>query len=194
MSAIDNHRLVVIAERVFFHSRWARVVAEEGERSRKAELAAKARRGLSQTDSGTEARSDLGVFELIRSVKAGGEPPVTTRVTGNPVKMDEIWEWHSKGFEETVFRKEIFRRGAAAGEARRWAWEVMLGVIGWDIGLGVESSRAAELRQAVRDQKKSEYERLKGKWRGSSEQGMERDKEEWHRIDVSLRLEFFLPS
>jgi hypothetical protein len=31
---------------------------------------------------------------------------------------------------------------------------------------------------------------LKGKWRGSSEQGMERDKEEWHRIDVSLRLEF----
>lgn len=168
-------------------ARWARVVAEEGERSRKAELAAKARRGLSDGGSGVEARSDLGVFELIRSFKAGGEPPVTTRITGSAVTMDEIWEWHAKGFDEGFLRKEAFRRGIAAGEARRCAWEVLLGVIGWDIGLGSGKERASELRQAVRDQKRVEYERLRAKWRDSNVDGIEKDKEEWHRIDVSPR-------
>ena len=166
-------------------ARWARVVAEEGERSRKAELSAKARRSLSSADTGVEARSDLGVFELIRSVKAGGEPPVTTRMTGSPVPIHEIHEWHAKGFSEAFFRKEVFRRGVVDGEARRWAWEVLLDVVAWEIGLGSDTGHATKLRQAVRDEKLAEYVRLKERWSDSGEDGVDRDKEEWHRIDVS---------
>ena len=168
-------------------ARWARVVAEEGERSRKAEVAAKARRGLSQPESITEARSDLGVFELIRSVKAGGEAPTTTRTPGNPVTLLELSEWHEKGFGESFFRKEVFKRGVTEGKARQWAWEALLGVVPWELGLGEEQTKAASLHAARRDQKREEYNRLKSKWQASgSEDEKAKDKEEWHRIDVRL--------
>lgn len=166
-------------------ARWARVVAEEGERSRKAELASKAKLGPGAV--ATEAKSDVGIFELVRSAKAGGEPPKPTRIQGRPVTLAEVEEWHAKGLGEVYLRKEVFRRGLVEGETRRYVWEVLLGVIAWEVGLGKPTAEATTLRKAVRDGKRVEYERLKAQWQNTDHTGDDSEKEEWHRIDVDCR-------
>lgn len=166
-------------------ARWARVVAEEGEKSRKAELAAKAR--LERKYGETEAKSDLGIFEIVRTARAGGEQPSTTRVTGSPVKLAEIEDWREKGLGEAILRKEVFRRGVEAGEARKLVWEVFLGVVGWEVGLGKSPAGSKSLREAIRADKRKEYDSLKEKWQKREVHGDEKEREEWHRIDVDCR-------
>jgi hypothetical protein len=166
-------------------ARWARVVAEEGERSRKAELAATARISSGGHRSESEAKSDLGIFELVRNNRSDGQVPNTTRTPGNPVTLEEVLEWHANGFDESHLRKETFRRGVEAGEARQLVWEVLLGVIDWKLGLGQETKEAQAKWNTLRDQQSVEYYDLQNKWQNSSHQGDDKEREEWHRIDVS---------
>lgn len=163
-----------------FLARWARVVAEEGERARQRET----------EGSSNEAKSDLGVFEVIESAHSGPTPS-TTRIHGKGVTEDEFLEWHEKGLDESHIRGEVFRRGIKEdGEARKWIWEVLLRVIPWAIGLGLSTEDAWKLREAERKKQQEEYERIKSSWHNCSDDPDEEEakKEEWHRIDVSADL------
>ncbi|KAJ9098700.1 hypothetical protein QFC21_004348 [Naganishia friedmannii] len=191
-------------------ARWARVVAEEGERSRKRELAGTA--SLSATRGGAvDARSDLGIFEVVRSARgdASAPPPSTTRTHGNPVTRAELIEWHGKGLDESYLRGEVFRRGLdETDDTRKLVWEVLLGVIPWSVGLGNPGSEAETERAALRSEKKQKYEELKRQWQDDTSVHVQRDgddheaasgsgahgaaftdkqREEWHRIDVDCR-------
>lgn len=205
-------------------ARWARVVAEEGERSRKRELANAA--SLSGGGSGaakgttttTDAKSDLGIFEVVRSARgeSSAPPPSTTRTPGNPVTLDQVREWHAKGLDESYLRGEVFRRGlVGTDDTRKVVWEVLLGVIPWKVGLGEPWQEAERARAAVRAEKRQKYEQLKKQWledsrvhvnkagddqEGGSQGGpggvaafTDKQREEWHRIDVSLRFARRLP-
>jgi hypothetical protein len=190
-------------------ARWARVVAEEGERSRKRELAATA--SLSGGKVAADAKSDLGIFEVVRSARGDSAAPVptTTRTPGNPVRLEQVIEWHSKGLDESYLRGEVFRRGLVeTDDTRKIVWEILLGVIPWKVGLGKPWAQAEAERGAVRTEKKQKYEELKRQWLEDSEvhvnkEGDDREgalgdkesgaaaafndkqREEWHRIDVS---------
>lgn len=191
-------------------ARWARVVAEEGERSRKRELAnaASLSGGVAAT---ADAKSDLGIFEVVRSARgeSSAPPPSTTRTPGNPVTLEQVREWHGKGLDESYLRGEVFRRGLVeTDDARKVVWEVLLGVIPWKVGLGKPWQEAERSRSAVRAEKRQKYEELKKQWledsrvhvnkAGDDKEGgsqgaaggvaafTDKQREEWHRIDVSL--------
>lgn len=187
LSAHASQKDSVVGEyesaRVFL-ARWARVVAEEGERSKRAELAAEARHGLVPTSQVNHAKSDLGVFEFVKGSRHGEEQPSTTRTPGNPVTMEQVHEWHLSSQPESMLRKQVFERGLKEGEARRWVWEVLLDVIDWNVGLGLPTAEATLARQAVRDDQATKYQAIKAKWQESHDNGLEKEQEEWHRIDV----------
>ncbi|KAJ9109707.1 hypothetical protein QFC19_001937 [Naganishia cerealis] len=198
-------------------ARWARVVAEEGERSRKRELASTAslsaaRGGHDATATTTDARSDLGIFEMVRSARgdASAPPPSTTRTPGNPVTRAQVIEWHGKGLDESYLRGEVFRHGLSeTDDTRKLVWEVLLGVIPWQVGLGKPWSEAETERAVLRRDKKQKYDELKSQWQNDSSVHITREgddqeaasgsgtqntaftdkqREEWHRIDVSACL------
>lgn len=149
-------------------ARWARIVAEEGEKARQRE-----------TPESSDGPSDLGVFEVIPQ---SGPAPVTTRIKGRPVTEDEFLEWHAKGFQEGHLRGEVFRRGVSDdGEARKWVWEALLRVIPWHLGLGLSQEEGWKAREKLREDKRREYEAIKARWKN---QKLDQEAEEWHRIDV----------
>lgn len=195
-------------------ARWARVVAEEGERSRKRELAATA--SLSGGKGvAADAKSDLGIFEVVRSARGDSSAPVptTTRTPGNPVKLEQVVEWHTKGLDESYLRGEVFRRGLVEmDDTRKIVWEILLGVVPWKVGLGKPWAQAEVERGVVRMEKKQKYEELKKQWledsevhvnkegddkegtMGGKESGAtaafnDKQREEWHRIDVSVAVQ-----
>ena len=88
-------------------ARWARVVAEEGERARIRESAT-----LPASDDHTE-QSSLGVFEMIHATR-NLPPPKSTRHPKNPVGV-EVWSaWFDEEgrgrVREEDMRREVFRR------------------------------------------------------------------------------------
>ncbi|GHJ87450.1 hypothetical protein NliqN6_3852 [Naganishia liquefaciens] len=195
-------------------ARWARVVAEEGERSRKRELAnaASLAGGKSAPAVDADAKSDLGIFEVVRSARgdSSAPPPSTTRTPGNPVRLEQVKEWHERGLDESYLRGEIFRRGVdETDDTRKVVWEVLLGVIPWKVGLGRPWQEAEAERAAVRADKRHKYEELKKQWledskvhvnkAGDDKEGgsegtaggvtafTDKQREEWHRIDVDCR-------
>lgn len=178
-------------------ARWARVVAEEGERARKQEVARRATLG---GESGEESLAgSLGVFSLL---SPGSKKPVPapTRKPDEPISARDWDSFAAQGRDELFVRREIFRRGFATSEepeemrARREAWEVLLDIVKWDVGdLGVgeagKATRKTE-REKARGRKRAEYEDLKRKWRTEVDErkgGGEAWREEWHRIDVDCR-------
>lgn len=167
------------AARVYL-ARWARVVAEEGERARRGELAAQA--SLSRPDADVtdpDLSSSLGVFDVI-TAPGSKTIPKPTRQPEKPISFDE-WETFAElEKDESWVRGEIFRRGAEEGRARREAWEVMFAVVPWSVG-GFALDRDAK-RNELREQKRAEYAVLREAWR--AEKGDEARREEWHRIDV----------
>ncbi|KAG6878736.1 hypothetical protein C0993_011551 [Termitomyces sp. T159_Od127] len=111
-------------------ARWARIVAEEGERARRREA-----QTLPSTSVAQET-SSLGIFELLHST-VNLPTPKSSRDPGHPV--DEImWSrWFAEdgrpkvGIEE--MRREVFRRGVSAkGKLRQTIWPFILGVYEWD--------------------------------------------------------------
>lgn len=111
-------------------ARWARIVAEEGERSRRLE----AQTLPSSSSDPTEETSELGIFELLHST-SNLPSPKTSRDPKHPVdeKMWKGW-FDSDGFVKVrpeEIKREIFRRGIKSNKLRKEAWPFLLGVFEW---------------------------------------------------------------
>ncbi|WOO81958.1 GTPase-activating protein GYP7 [Vanrija pseudolonga] len=176
-------------------ARWARVVAEEGEKSRRDELAAQA--GRPGSESGTDETS-LGIFSVIPHASRGPAPK-TTRTPNHPITAADWAEFIEEGRDELFVRREIFRRGFTDSPepeqqaTRREGWEVLLGVVPWDVGGITTGPGARDHREAAREtllqDKRIEYVTLLSGWREKTNSGEapEAWREEWHRIDVDCR-------
>lgn len=113
-------------------ARWARIVAEEGERSRRREAEA-----LPSSSELPSEDSTLGVFELLQST-SNLPTPKPTRDPQHPITEDDWQGWfHPDGRPKVMFdefRKEVFRRGVSPhGMLRKKAWPFILGVYEWDV-------------------------------------------------------------
>lgn len=88
-------------------AKWARVVAEEGERARRLERVA------SLGGEGREEDMDVGAFEILSS-RYGIIRPKTTRAAGTPIVATEWAAWFDdKGrclLDEAEAKKRIFQR------------------------------------------------------------------------------------
>jgi len=176
-------------------ARWARVVAEEGERARRTE------RNTEIDDDvrvgSNDLASSLGVFSLLTSPNSKRPIPHPTREPQHPITAEDWSDFAAQGRDELYIRREIFRRGFNDSpeldqrQTRREGWEVLLGVVPWDEGGlgGGASGKAARLtaRAAMRQSKREEYQRMKHSWKTQLNAGQHQEewKEEWHRIDVS---------
>ncbi|TBU65772.1 RabGAP/TBC [Dichomitus squalens] len=159
-------------------ARWARIVAEEGERARQREAQALP---ASSSDL-AEEDSSLGIFELLQST-ANLPRPKSSRIPKQPVneKMWKGWfnEDGSPKIRKEEMEREIFRRGIDSS-IRREIWPFLLGVYEWD-------SDAAQ-RGKLWEAKKERYSELKDEWWGVPEVFERQDViEERHRIDVDCR-------
>jgi TBC1 domain family member 15 len=120
------------AARVYL-ARWARIVAEEGERARRRE----AHTLPSDSNGGvTEEQSELGIFELLQST-ANLPTPTPTRDPKHPIEMKDFEAWFDKDGRPTIsienFRQEVFRRGISdKGVTRKRIWPFLLDVYEWD--------------------------------------------------------------
>lgn len=178
-------------------ARWARVVAEEGERARKTEVAGRASLDDNVRVGSEDLASSLGVFSLLTSPNSKRAIPHPTRTPQHPITSRDWESFVAQGRDELFIRREIFKRGFSDDPAprekatRREGWEILLGIVAWDVG-GFSPGEAGkakrrEMREEKRREKREEYERLKRKWKAEVTENNERQswKEEWHRIDVS---------
>ncbi|KAF8654179.1 hypothetical protein AX16_003708 [Volvariella volvacea WC 439] len=159
-------------------ARWARVVAEEGERARRREAQALPSSSLAEEDS------SLGVFELLHTT-ANLPTPKPSRDPRNPVD-EKTWEkWFGADGRPVVrieeMKHEVFRRGISPkGKLRQKLWPFLLGVHAWDV--------TTEERDRAWAHKLKRYRELKGEWLGVPEVFDRPDVvEERHRIDVDCR-------
>ncbi|KAJ8078617.1 GTPase activating protein [Marasmius tenuissimus] len=161
-------------------ARWARIVAEEGERARKREAIAVIPSG---SDEDTEETS-LGIFELLQNT-SNLPTPKPSRDPAHPV-TEELWDsWFGEDGRPKVrveeMKREVFRRGITKkGDLRRKAWPFVLGVMEWDV--------TQEERQEKWREKQQRYQELRDEWCGVPEVFDRQDVvEERHRIDVDCR-------
>ncbi|WVW80626.1 hypothetical protein I302_102612 [Kwoniella bestiolae CBS 10118] len=182
-------------------ARWARVVAEEGEKARRDEIASKARinRRNSTSTEVEDLESSLGVFSMLPKSYSKRPIPNPTRTPQHPITAREWESFAAQGRDELWIRREIFKRGFSDSSeplekaARREGWEVLLGIVPWSIGgvgggdVGKEKRR--DQREQARQARRQVYKGLKGKWKKEAEVSGGRDdwREEWHRIDVDCR-------
>lgn len=157
-----------------FLAKWARVVAEEGERIRREQVGASA--------DGEEA-SALGAFEVLAK-RYDIQRPRTSRAVGQPIILSEWRAWFDATghlmLSAAEARRRIFQRGLD-DEARTEAWLFLLNVVPW------ESNQ--EERDALLQAKREEYESLKAKWCNSEDVlKSEAFVEERHRIGVNSPL------
>ncbi|KAI0046690.1 RabGAP/TBC [Auriscalpium vulgare] len=161
-------------------ARWARIVAEEGERARRREAQA-----VPATEAAAaEETSELGVFELLQST-ANLPTPKPSRDPKHPVDVATFDGWFNEDGRPNVtfetMRQEVFRRGISDREqARKRIWPFLLGVMKWDA--------TTEERDAHWEGKAKEYHDIKDEWFGKPEVFDRSDVvEERHRIDVDCR-------
>ncbi|KAI0797947.1 RabGAP/TBC [Abortiporus biennis] len=164
-------------------ARWARIVAEEGERSRRRE--AQSLSPNSGSDSSLpEEDSTLGVFELLQST-ANLPTPKSSRDPQHPVD-EKMWtSWFEEDGRPKVrieeLKREVFRRGICEkGTLRQRIWPFLLEVYEWDV--------TQNERMNLWEEKKKQYRSLKDQWWGVPEVFERQDViEERHRIDVDCR-------
>lgn len=142
-------------------ARWARVVAEEGERARRKEAQAIPSSG----DADAEETSSLGVFELLHSARNLPEPKAS-RDPLHPVDEAMWTSWFKDDGKPVVslevMKREVFRRGVKAqGDLRKTVWPFVLGVHSWDT-----TTEERELQWA---DKKRKYHEVKDTWCGVPE-------------------------
>ncbi|KAH9900984.1 RabGAP/TBC [Cubamyces lactineus] len=159
-------------------ARWARIVAEEGERARLREAHALP---AGSTDL-AEEDSDLGIFELLQST-TNLPRPKSSRDPKHPVDEKTWRSWFDSSGATKVrkeeMRREIFRRGITPA-IRREVWPFLLGVHDWN------SDAARRARDW--ESKRNHYRALKDEWWGVPEVFERQDIiEERHRIDVDCR-------
>ena len=120
-------------------ARWARIVAEEGERNRLREARAiPAGSGVSNAADGDTAGEEgsLGVFELLHST-VNLPKPRPTRDPRHPIEEETWLGWFANDGRPRVrheeMRREVFRRGVSQkGTLRKRVWPFVLGVMEWD--------------------------------------------------------------
>ncbi|EMD38374.1 hypothetical protein CERSUDRAFT_113536 [Gelatoporia subvermispora B] len=161
-------------------ARWARIVAEEGERNRQRE----AQTLPSASSDLAEETSSLGIFELLQST-SNLPTPKSSRDPKHPVD-ERLWKsWFNEDGTPKVRMEEmkhvIFRRGiASSGDLRKRIWPYLLGVLDWDVN--------TEEREHRWEGKRQQYQSLKDEWWGVPEVFDRQDIiEERHRIDVDCR-------
>ncbi|KAJ7905406.1 rab-GTPase-TBC domain-containing protein [Mycena olivaceomarginata] len=160
-------------------ARWARIVAEEGERARRREAQA-----LPSSSKAAEETSSLGIFELLHST-SNLPTPRTSRDPEHPVD-EKMWGgWFGEEGRPTVrfehMKREVFRRGIDdKGTLRQRVWPFVLGVLEWD---ATDAERAEKW-----EEKRKTYHTTKDEWCGVPEVFDRADTlEERHRIDVDCR-------
>ncbi|GLB35011.1 putative protein with domain in Tre-2, BUB2p, and Cdc16p [Lyophyllum shimeji] len=160
-------------------ARWARIVAEEGERARRREAQA-----LASSSTLGQETSSLGIFELLHST-SNLPTPKSSRDPEHPVD-EKMWaKWFAEDGRPKVrveeMKREVFRRGVSAeGKLRQTVWPFILGVYQWD------ATRAERERKWEAERKL--YHELKDQWCGVPEVFDRPDVvEERHRIDVDCR-------
>ncbi|KAJ6455667.1 rab-GTPase-TBC domain-containing protein [Mycena sanguinolenta] len=161
-------------------ARWARVVAEEGERARRREAQAMP----SSSSATAEETSSLGIFELLHST-SNLPTPRTSRDPEHPVDEKTWGGWFGEDGRPTVrfehMKREVFRRGIdPEGTLRQRMWPFVLGVFEWD---ATDTERAEKW-----EEKRKLYHTTKDEWCGVPEVFDRADTvEERHRIDVDCR-------
>jgi hypothetical protein len=161
-------------------ARWARIVAEEGDRARRREAQALP---ASSSDLAEET-SSLGVFELLHST-VNLPTPKTSRDPHNPIDEKTWQKWFAANGRPKVrieeMKREVFRRGITpAGTLRKKIWPFLLGVHAWDVD--------ASERKRRWEEKRKRYREIKNEWCGVPEVFDRQDViEERHRIDVDCR-------
>ncbi|CAE6520409.1 unnamed protein product [Rhizoctonia solani] len=157
-------------------ARWARVVAEEGERARRREARVVG-------SGGDREEGELGVFELL--AKSANLPvPKSTRHPKDAIDKATWLGWFDETgrpkISEEDMRGQVFRRGFATMEARRLAWPSVLNVLPWDTD--------ERTREKMWAEKTAQYEEVKSQWFGI-EEVLKRPEvaEERHRVDVDVR-------
>ena len=177
-------------------ARWARIVAEEGERARQREARVIP---TNELPSGAE-ESELGVFELLHS-SANLPKPRSTRDPRHPIDEETWLGWFHKGGKPRIrkeeMRKEVFRRGVSPrGDLRKRVWPFILGVFDWDASDADRAQKWEKKRYVGYGHMKcctysycrQEYHRIKDQWCGVNEVFDRSDVvEERHRIDVDCR-------
>ncbi|KAF9532912.1 rab-GTPase-TBC domain-containing protein [Crepidotus variabilis] len=163
-------------------ARWARIVAEEGERARRKE--ARVLPVVETKDGASEEDSSLGIFELLHST-ANLPTPKTTRDPAHPID-EKVWmSWFdAEGRPKLSFdemRKEVFRRGISGkGTLRQKVWPYVLSVYEWDV--------TRTVREKKWEEKKARYQAVKDEWCGVPDVfDSPKVLEERHRIDVDCR-------
>ncbi|KAF8902082.1 rab-GTPase-TBC domain-containing protein [Gymnopilus junonius] len=161
-------------------ARWARIVAEEGERARRKEAQALPSSSLSNA----EEDSTLGIFELLHST-SNLPPPKPSRDPSHPVD-ERLWaSWFSRDGKPIIrneeMKREVFRRGISPkGTLRQRIWPFLLGVLEWDA--------TSEERDRLWQEKRKRYQAVKDEWCGVAEIFDSASVlEERHRIDVDCR-------
>ena len=181
-------------------ARWARVVAEEGERARRTEVASQAELSPGEGVGSEDLTSSLGVFSLLTSPNSTRPTPHPNRIPQHPITSRDWYSFAAQGRDELWVRREIFKFGFSNSSepeeqsTRREGWEVLLGSIPWRVGgvgagaTGKEKRRS--IRNEVRETLREEYAWLQSKWRVDAESSASKEeiKEEWHRIDASTCL------
>ncbi|TFK42640.1 rab-GTPase-TBC domain-containing protein [Crucibulum laeve] len=161
-------------------ARWARIVAEEGERARRREAQALP----AAYTSGDEEASSLGIFELLHST-SNLPTPKSSRDPTHPIDEQTWAKWFADDGKPNIrveeMKREIFRRGiSASGTIRQKIWPFILGVHEWDV---TEEERLAEW-----ERKRKLYHDVKNEWCGVPEVFDRQDViDERHRIDVDCR-------
>ncbi|PCH38023.1 RabGAP/TBC [Wolfiporia cocos MD-104 SS10] len=161
-------------------ARWARIVAEEGERERRREAQA-----LPASPSElAEEPSPLGVFELLQTT-SNLPTPKSSRDPRHPVNEKKWRRWFDADGRPKVrieeAKHDIFKRGLASSPGlRKEVWPFLLGVHDWDT--------SSEERARSWEEKRKQYRALKDEWYGVPEVFDRPDVlEERHRIDVDCR-------
>ena len=114
-------------------ARWARIVAEEGERARQREAQALPTSGSTELPSES---TSLGVFELLQS-SANLPTPKSTRNPGSPVD-EKTWKgWFNADGSPKInieeMRRQIFQRGISPkGALRKEIWPFLLEAYEWN--------------------------------------------------------------
>lgn len=162
-------------------ARWARIVAEEGERARRQE--ALALPAFSATEF-TEESSSLGIFELLHST-SNLPTPKSSRDPSHPIDEQTWSKWFAADGRPVIsieeMKREVFRRGISAkGTTRQKIWPYVLGVVDWDV--------TAKERDERWEEKRQRYHAIKSEWCGVPDVFDRSDiLEERHRIDVDCR-------
>lgn len=159
-------------------AKWAKIVAEEGERSRLRETLP----STSGTAASDDTETSLGMFELIHSMSRLPIPR-STRNSRHPIDSAQWNAWFAENGRPRVMmdemRAEVFRRGITPS-MRQTIWPYLLGVMPWDM--------SSEEREEYWEEKKRQYHDIHNQWFEVDEVFNREDVvDERHRIDVDCR-------